>query len=197
MSVKKFRNGSLKSRDYADELLSSLDELKGWPEQVVTMQRNWIGRSEGLNIRFAVTHQDDISVFTTRPDTLMGVSYLAIAPQHPIAMTAANNNAELQRFIEECRNIEVSEVALATIDKRGVDTGLTAKHPITGEELPIWVANFVVMSYGSGAVMSVPAHDQRDFEFAQTYDLPLKQVIQAPADWDYGQHAYTERGYFI
>lgn len=187
----------IKITDYADELLSSLDDLKGWPEQVVTMQRNWIGRSEGLSIRFTVANQDDISVFTTRPDTLMGVSYLAIAPQHPIAIAAASNNAELQKFIDECRNIEVSEAALATIDKRGVNTGLTAKHPITGEELPIWAANFVVMDYGSGAVMSVPAHDQRDFEFSQKYQLPLKQVIQTPGEWSFEKQAYTERGTLI
>ena len=187
----------IKITDYADELLSSLDDLKGWPEQVVTMQRNWIGRSEGLNITFSVTGHENMSVYTTRPDTLMGVSYLAIAPQHPLATAAARNKPELQQFIDECRNIEVSEVAIATIEKRGVDTGITAKHPVSGVELPIWVANFVVMDYGSGAVMSVPAHDQRDFEFAQTYQLPVKNVIQAPADWDYQQGAYTEHGPLI
>lgn len=187
----------IKITDYAEELLTSLDDLKGWPEQVVTMQRNWIGRSEGLDICFKVADKEDINVFTTRPDTLMGVTYIAIAPQHPLALEAAENNPTLASFIDECRNIEVSEAALATLDKRGVDTGICAIHPVTGKDIPIWVANFVVMDYGNGAVMSVPAHDQRDFEFAQKYHLPLNIVLQAPADWDYTEKAFTDRGNLI
>lgn len=187
----------IKITDYADELLDSLDKLKDWPEKVITMQRNWIGRSEGIKITFNVTNQNPIEVFTTRPDTLMGTTYLAIAPQHPVALAAADSNSELANFIEQCRNIEVSESALSKLDKLGVDTGLTAKHPITGEDLPVWCANFIVMDYGTGAVMSVPAHDQRDFEFAQKYNLPLKIVLRAPQDWDYQQQAFTEKSSLI
>lgn len=187
----------IKITDYADELLEGLDQLDGWPDQVKTMQRNWIGRSEGVDISFNVADSDaQLQVYTTRPDTLMGVSYLAIAPQHPIALQAAENKPELLTFIDECKNIEVSEAALATLDKKGMDTGLFAIHPINRKQIPIWVANFVVADYGSGAVMSVPAHDQRDFEFAQTYQLPLNIVIEA-GDWDYSQAAYTEKGTLI
>jgi leucyl-tRNA synthetase len=187
----------IKITAYADELLDGLDTLEGWPEQVRTMQRNWIGRSEGLQITFPVADAAPLQVFTTRPDTLFGVSYLAIAPQHPLALASAQNNPALQKFIEECKNIEVSESALATLEKRGVNTGLTATHPLTNEEVPIWCANFVVMDYGTGAVMSVPAHDQRDFEFAQHYDLPLKPVLSANSAWDYTKTAYTERSPLI
>jgi leucyl-tRNA synthetase len=187
----------IKITAYADELLNDLDKLSTWPEQVVAMQRNWIGRSEGLNIRFAVKEHEPIHVFTTRPDTLMGVTYLAIAPQHPLAQLAAKSNSELAAFIDKCRNIEVAEAALATIDKEAMATGFYAEHPITKEKLPIWCANFVVMDYGTGAVMSVPAHDARDFEVAQKYDLPLKQVLASPAEWDYQQQAFTEKSTLI
>jgi leucyl-tRNA synthetase len=188
----------IKITAYADELLEGLDKLDGWPDQVKTMQRNWIGRSEGVQVTFEVADNPlSAEVFTTRPDTLMGVSYLAIAPQHPLALQAAENNPALSQFIEDCRNIEVSEAALATIDKKGVDTGLQAIHPISGELLPIWSANFVVADYGSGAVMSVPAHDQRDWEFAQQYDLPLKIVIESEPEWDYSTGAYKEHGNLI
>jgi len=161
---------------YADELLKGLDTLDEWPEAVKTMQRNWIGRSEGVEIHFKV-NGETLPVYTTRPDTLMGVTYLAIAAEHPLAHQAALNNPLLESFIKECAQTSVSEATLETMEKRGMDTGLLAVHPISGETVPVWIANFVLMGYGSGAVMSVPAHDQRDFEFAQKYNLPIKQVI--------------------
>lgn len=161
---------------YADELLKGLDTLDEWPEAVKTMQRNWIGRSEGVEIHFKV-NGETLPVYTTRPDTLMGVTYLAIAAEHPLAHQAALNNPLLESFIKECAQTSVAEATLETMEKRGIDTGLLAVHPISGETVPVWVANFVLMGYGSGAVMSVPAHDQRDFEFAQKYNLPIKQVI--------------------
>ncbi len=168
----------LKITAYAQELLDGLDALPGWPDAVKTMQRNWIGRSEGLDIRFAVDGDDDaLTVFTTRPDTLMGVTYLAVAAEHPIALKAATRDPELSAFIEECRHGGVSEAELETQEKKGRATGLFARHPISGELLPIWVANFVLMGYGTGAVMAVPGHDQRDFEFAHRYGLPIRQVI--------------------
>lgn len=190
----------LKITDYAEELLKDLDKLTGWPEQVKTMQRNWIGRSEGLAIQFTVAGVDQpLEIYTTRPDTLMGCSYAAIAPTHPLALQAAKTNDALKGFIEECRHLELAEAAVATAEKKGVDTGLKAIHPLTGEELPIWSANFVLMGYGTGAVMCVPAHDQRDYEFALKYSLPLKIVIE-PADgtaWDFTQGAYTEKGSLV
>ncbi|MCR9106309.1 MAG: leucine--tRNA ligase [Gammaproteobacteria bacterium] len=165
-----------KITDYADQLLADLDTLDQWPEQVRTMQRNWIGRSEGVELTFDLSGQP-LQVYTTRPDTLMGATYLAVAPQHPVAQQAAAGNAALAAFIDEMSHIEVAEAAMATMEKQGMDTGLSATHPLTGESIPVWVANFVLMSYGSGAVMSVPAHDERDFEFAQKYGLPIVQVI--------------------
>ncbi|MEO8159993.1 MAG: leucine--tRNA ligase, partial [Arenimonas sp.] len=168
----------LKITDYAQELLDGLDTLPGWPDAVKTMQRNWIGRSEGLDIRFDVQGRDDaLTVFTTRPDTLMGATYLAIAAEHPLAQAAAANDPELADFLAGCRSGGVSEAELETQEKKGRDTGLRALHPITGAPLPIWVANFVLMNYGTGAVMAVPGHDQRDFEFAHKYGLPIRQVI--------------------
>lgn len=190
----------MKITDYADQLLADLDQLDGWPEQVKTMQANWIGRSEGLQIDFAVADvAEEISVYTTRPDTLLGVSYLALAAEHPLALAAAANNAELNAFIESCRQTGTSEAALETAEKRGIATGLSAIHPITGQPLPIWVANFVLMGYGTGAVMSVPAHDQRDFEFAVKYDLPIKQVIKPAdnSDYDLSQAAFTDKGVLV
>ena len=187
----------LKITDYADELLSGLDELDGWPDQVKAMQRNWIGRSSGIEVNFAVADKQDLQIFTTRPDTLFGVSYVAIAPQHPLALQAAKTNTALQTFIDECKNIEVSEAAIATLEKRGLDTELKAIHPLTGEALPIWVANFVLMDYGTGAVMAVPAHDQRDWEFTQQYHLPLKIVIQSNPEWNYQTAAFTGHGILI
>jgi leucyl-tRNA synthetase len=190
----------IKITDYADELLQDIDDkLQGWPEQVRAMQRNWIGKSTGCEVRFNLTHSDEsLTVFTTRVDTLYGCTYLAIAPQHPIALEATKNNQQLAAFINQCRHAKVAEADLATQEKLGVDTGLTAEHPLTGESLPIWVANFVLMSYGSGAVMSVPAHDQRDFEFAHKYGLAIKQVITSGVDdIDLTQAAYTPYGTLI
>ncbi|MDM1286583.1 leucine--tRNA ligase [Acinetobacter indicus] len=170
--------------DYAQELLDDLDTLKdGWPQQVLTMQRNWIGRSQGMEITFPSAnpdvYADGLTVFTTRADTLMGVTYVAIAAEHPMALKAAENNPELAAFIEECRMGSVAEADLATAEKKGMATGLSVKHPVTGEEVPVWIANYVLMSYGSGAVMAVPSHDERDFEFANKYGLTIKQVIDA------------------
>ena len=170
--------------DYAQELLDDLDTLKdGWPQQVLTMQRNWIGRSQGMEITFPSAnpeiYADGLTVFTTRADTLMGVTYVAVAAEHPMALKAAENNPELTAFIEECRMGSVAEADLATAEKKGRATGLSVKHPVTGEEVPVWIANYVLMSYGSGAVMAVPSHDERDFEFANKYGLTIKQVIDA------------------
>ncbi|MGL3044111.1 leucine--tRNA ligase [Acinetobacter pecorum] len=170
--------------DYAQELLDDLDTLKdGWPQQVLTMQRNWIGRSQGMEITFPSAnpeiYADGLTVFTTRADTLMGVTYVAVAAEHPMALKAAENNSELAAFIEECRMGSVAEADLATAEKKGMATGLSVKHPVTGEEVPVWIANYVLMSYGSGAVMAVPSHDERDFEFANKYGLTIKQVIDA------------------
>ncbi|WP_455218732.1 leucine--tRNA ligase, partial [Kaarinaea lacus] len=195
----------MKITQYADELLTELDNLPGWPEQVKTMQRNWIGKSRGVEIIFGIESSIEsatqelnsrLKVFTTRPDTLMGVSYVAVAPEHPLATMAAKNNAELQAFIDECRHGGTSEADLETMEKKGVDTGLTAIHPLTQDTVPVFVANFVLMSYGEGAVMAVPAHDQRDWEFAKKYNLPVKQVIK-PADGstvDLTQGAFIEKG---
>lgn len=184
---------------YADELINDLDKLPGWPEQVKTMQRNWIGRSEGVEIDFAVTNTaEKLTVFTTRPDTLFGVTYLAIAPQHPLAKEIAENNADVNQFLEECKNIKVAEAELATLEKRGVPTGLSVTHPITKKEIPLWVANFVVMDYGTGALMAVPAHDDRDHEFAKKYDLPIVPVVvPVGEEWDFSKSAYTLPGELI
>ena len=186
----------LKITDYAQELLDSLDEMDGWPDSVRTMQRNWIGRSEGVELDFAVSGFGDLTVFTTRPDTLYGVSYLAVAAEHPLALEAAKNQPALQAFIEECRQVQASEEALETMEKRGMALGITARHPLTGEEIPVWVANFVLMGYGTGAVMAVPGHDQRDWEFARKYDLPIIQVI-AGEGVDLETAAFTEKGSLV
>ena len=172
----------LRITDYAQELLDGLDELDGWPDSVKTMQRNWIGRSEGLEIQFDVrdvdgTALDPLRVFTTRPDTVMGVTFVSIAAEHPLALHAAKNNPELAALLSEMKQGGVSEAELETQEKRGMDTGLRAIHPVTGEKVPVWVANFVLMGYGTGAVMAVPGHDQRDNEVANKYGLPIKQVI--------------------
>ncbi|MEJ2687968.1 MAG: leucine--tRNA ligase, partial [Gammaproteobacteria bacterium] len=186
----------MKITDYADELLAELDRLPGWPDAVRTMQRNWIGRSEGLELGFEVRgHSEPLTVFTTRPDTLMGVTYVAVAAEHPLALEAARSAPALNAFIEECRHASVAEAAVETMEKKGMATGLHAVHPITGDAVPIWVANFVLMGYGTGAVMAVPGHDQRDFEFARRYGLPIRQVI-FPADGsqaDVSEAAYTDK----
>ena len=176
---------------YADELLNDLDKLEGhWPQQVITMQRNWIGRSEGMEIHFPYNlngEEKTLDVFTTRPDTLMGVTYVSVAAEHPLAKHAAATNPALQSFIEACKKGSVAEADLAKAEKMGMDTGLTVTHPLTGRQVPVWVANYVLMSYGSGAVMAVPAHDERDFEFANKYQLPIKQVIDLDENHKQGQ----------
>ncbi|HHF5275323.1 TPA: leucine--tRNA ligase [Haemophilus influenzae] len=190
----------IKITDYAEQLLGGLDTLPQWPDMVKTMQRNWIGRSEGVEITFDVADTNEkVAVYTTRPDTFYGVSYLGIAAAHPLASLAAQNNPELAAFIQEAKNAKVAEADLATMEKKGMATGLFAIHPLTGEKLPIWVANFVLMHYGTGAVMAVPAHDQRDFEFAQKYGLPIKQVIAPLADEeiDLTKQAFTEHGKLV
>ncbi|MCF6250530.1 MAG: leucine--tRNA ligase [Methylococcaceae bacterium] len=181
---------------YADELLQDLEKLEGWPEQVKTMQANWIGRSEGVEMDFSVSGTEPIRIYTTRPDTLMGVTYLAVAAEHPVAMEAAKGNAEISAFLEDCKVMETSEAAMETMEKRGVNSGVKAIHPITGEEVPVWIANFVLMGYGTGAVMSVPAHDQRDYEFANKYGIAIKQVIFSAEgkDDDISEQAYTVKG---
>ncbi|HNG49872.1 MAG TPA: leucine--tRNA ligase, partial [Plasticicumulans sp.] len=186
---------------YADELLAALDELPGWPEQVKTMQRNWIGKSRGMDVVFPRVGADGgVKVYTTRPDTLMGATYVAVAAEHPLALEAAAGNPELAAFIDECRKGGVAEADIATQEKRGLPTGLCVRHPFTGRELPVWVANYVLMGYGEGAVMAVPAHDERDFEFAHRYGLPVEPVIRTPAGdatplpW---QPAYAEHGTLI
>ena len=187
----------LRITDYAQELLDALDTLPGWPERVRTMQANWIGRSEGLEIDFPIENQDaKLTVFTTRPDTLLGVTYMAVAAEHPLAQAAARTNPTLAEFIEECRRQGTTEAVLETAEKRGMATGLHAIHPLTGQRVPIWVASFVLMGYGTGAVMSVPAHDDRDWEFARRYGLPIRTVIH-PANGDLPDidtGAYTEHG---
>ncbi len=192
---------------YAEELLADLDKLDGWPEQVKTMQRNWIGKSQGCEVHFpydeASTGEPGVlKVYTTRPDTLMGVTYVAIAAEHPLAAHAAASNPALADFIAECRRGSVAEADIATQDKKGMATGLSVRHPLTGDSLPVWVANYVLMGYGEGAVMAVPAHDERDFAFASQYGLPIRTVIastsqaytEVSAPW---QDAYGEHGLCI
>ena len=189
----------IKITAYAEQLLNDLDKLDQWPEQVRTMQRNWIGRSEGVELDFTLDDGSPLSVYTTRPDTLMGVTYLAVAPQHPLAQLAAQDKPELAAFIESQSNIKVAEAEMATMEKLGMATGISAIHPLTGQDVPVWVANFVLMSYGSGAVMSVPGHDQRDWEFATRYQLPIVQVI-APAgdeDCDLAAAAFVDKGLLV
>jgi len=189
----------IKITDYADQLLADLETLDQWPEQVRTMQRNWIGRSEGVDLDFTLADGSALRVYTTRPDTLMGVTYVAVALQHPLAKAAAAGNPALAAFIDSQNNVKVAEADMATMEKLGMATGITAAHPITGQQVPIWVANFVLMSYGSGAVMSVPGHDQRDWEFASKYGLPIAQVIAPAGDehCDLGHAAFTDKGVLV
>ncbi len=171
----------MKITAYAEELLNDLDKLDGWPEQVKTMQRNWIGKSYGCEVEFPIVGQNgNLKVYTTRPDTLMGATYVAVAAEHELATFAAQNNPKLAEFIAECKRGSVAEADVATAEKKGMPTGLSVTHPLNGEQLPVWVANYVLASYGEGAVMAVPAHDERDFEFANIKGLPIKQVISAP-----------------
>ena len=190
---------------YADELLNDLDQLNGWPEQVKTMQNNWVGRSEGVEITFEIDDiqgevKDSINVYTTRPDTLMGVSYVAIAPEHKLAQHAARKSLEINEFVKSCKQTKVSEAEISTLEKQGIDTGLFAIHPISNKKIPVWIANFVLIEYGSGAVMSVPAHDQRDWEFAKKYNLPILPVIseiQGNNSVDVSKEAFTDKGWLF
>jgi leucyl-tRNA synthetase len=167
---------------YADQLLGDLDQLDGWPEQVKTMQANWIGKSYGVRFAFPYGAGEKLWVYTTRADTIMGVTFVAVAAEHPLATQAAQNNPALAAFIEECKHGSVAEADIATMEKKGMDTGLKVTHPLTGEQVPVWVGNYVLMGYGEGAVMAVPAHDERDFGFAKKYDLPIKQSIQVAGE---------------
>jgi leucyl-tRNA synthetase len=190
----------MKITDYADELLSDLDKLEGWPEQVKTMQRNWIGKSYGCEIEFSVRdYIEPVKIYTTRPDTLLGVTYLAVAAEHPLASFVKKNNPVIEAFVNECTRGSVAEADLATAEKIGMDSGLKAMHPITQKEVPIWIANYVLMTYGSGAVMAVPAHDERDFHFAKKYNLNIEQVIEPinSEEINLTQEAYTEHGRLI
>ncbi len=182
--------------EYADELLDGLKGLADWPDSVKTMQSNWIGRSEGVEIEFDCDGFDSsLKVFTTRPDTVMGVTYLAVAPDHPLAVKAAETDGEVADFVREAKALTVSEVEIETVEKKGVPLGISAVHPVSGEKIPVWTANFVLMGYGTGAVMSVPAHDKRDFDFANKYDLPVKQVVfQQDGDFDISHDAFTKKG---
>jgi len=189
----------LKITAYTEELLDCLDRLPGWPDAVKTMQRNWIGRSEGVEIAFDVPGHDPVTVFTTRPDTLMGVTYMAVAPEHPLAEAAAASNPAVAEFVEECRRVQASEAVLETLEKKGMALGISARHPISEAEVPVYVANFVLAGYGTGAVMAVPAHDQRDWEFATRYGLPIVQVIE-PVDAgqaDISSGAFLDQGRLI
>lgn len=193
----------IKITAYAEELLEDLDKLPNWPEQVKTMQRNWIGKSRGLEMRFDLAEPvgefAGFEIYTTRPDTLMGVTYVSLAAEHPIAKRLAETNPQLAQFIADCKVQSVAEADMATMEKRGMDTGIKALHPITGEPVAVWVANYVLMDYGSGAVMAVPAHDQRDFEFAKKYNLPIQQVIapQNGEEVDLSKAAFLEKGLLV
>jgi leucyl-tRNA synthetase len=190
----------MKITAYADELLDELDRMPGWPDSVKTMQRNWIGRSEGVELSFEVEGEDaPLTVYTTRPDTLMGVTYMAVAAEHPLAKKAAADNAEVAAFIEACVKTDASEATLETMEKKGLPLGISAIHPLTGEEVPLWVANFVLMSYGTGAVMAVPGHDERDWEFAKKHGIEIRQVI-APSDGseiDIQEAVYIDKGILV
>ena len=190
----------MKTTAYADELLEKLDDMPGWPDSVKTMQRNWIGRSEGLELAFEVEGESEpLRVYTTRPDTLYGVTYMAVAAEHPLAKEAAAGDPGLAAFVEECKKTDAAEATLETMEKKGMPLGINAVHPLTGEPVPLWVANFVLMGYGTGAVMAVPGHDARDWEFARKYGLPIRQVIE-PADGssiDLEAGAYTDRGVLV
>ena len=188
----------MKITDYADELLADIQNLQGWPDAVRMMQTNWIGKSVGLDINFKIGTASSLTVYTTMPDTLFGVTYLAIAAEHPIAIEAGKNNQEIQTFLDDCKKMETAEAAMETMEKKGIDSKLKCIHPLTGEEVSIWIANFVLMGYGTGAVMSVPAHDQRDYEFAKKYDIPIVNVISDKNGFvDTSNEAYVEKGVLI
>lgn len=188
----------MKITDYAEELLDGLDKLDGWPEAVRTMQRNWIGKSVGLEIDFKLPDSDVLRVYTTRPDTLMGVTYLAVAAEHPLAIEAGKTDANIQAFLNECKTMETSEAAMETMEKKGIDSGFSCNHPVTGEAVSIWIANFVLMGYGTGAVMSVPGHDERDYDFAKKYNIPMLGVISPDGiAVDISESAFVEKGVLI
>jgi len=188
----------MKITDYAEELLDGLDKLDGWPEAVRTMQKNWIGKSVGLEIDFKLPNSDTLKVYTTRPDTLMGVTYLAVAAEHPLAIEVGKSDTNIQAFLNECKTMETSEAAMETMEKKGIDSGLICTHPITGEATSIWIANFVLMGYGTGAVMSVPGHDERDYDFAKKYNIPMLGVISPDGlAIDISEAAFTEKGVLI
>jgi leucyl-tRNA synthetase len=190
----------MKTTAYADELLDELDRMPGWPDSVKTMQRNWIGRSEGVELSFDVKGEDEpLTVYTTRPDTLMGVTYMAVAAEHPLAAKAAVGNPDIAAFIDECVKTDAAEATLETMEKKGMPLGISAIHPLTGDEVPLWVANFVLMSYGTGAVMAVPGHDERDWEFAKKHGVEIKQVI-TPADGsdiDIQERVFIDKGVLV
>jgi leucyl-tRNA synthetase len=190
----------MKITAYADELLDELDRMPGWPDSVKTMQRNWIGRSEGVELAFDVPGEDEpLTVYTTRPDTLMGVTYMAVAAEHPLAKKVAADSPKIAAFVEECMKTDAAEATLETMEKKGMPLGVSAIHPLTGEDVPLWVANFVLMSYGTGAVMAVPGHDSRDWEFAKKHGVPIKQVI-APSDGteiDIQDGAFIDKGILV
>ena len=188
----------LKITDYAEELLEGTEKLDGWPEQVKTMQKNWIGKSEGMEFTFKLKNMEkSVEVYTTRPDTIMGVSFLALSTNHDLALAASESDSSIKKFIEDQKKTKVAEADLAKQEKLGIDTGLYAIHPFTGEELPIWIGNFVLSEYGSGALMAVPAHDQRDYEFAKKYNLSIKQVIEGSKDDDINEAAILEKNNLI
>lgn len=197
---KKIPQWFIRITDYAEELLKDLDDLEDWPEQVKTMQRNWIGKSVGTELTFPLKDREDgLTVYTTRPDTLMGVTFMAIAAEHPLAKKAAEEHTDVARFVDECGNSKVAEAELETMEKKGIDTGYKAIHPLTQEEIPVWVANFVLTDYGTGALMAVPGHDKRDNEFARKYHLPIQQVIAARdgRELDVQEQAFSEKGTLV
>ncbi len=183
---KKISQWFIRITNYAEELLNDLDKLYGWPDPVKIMQKNWIGKSIGLEINFSRRNADSLIIYTTRPDTLMGVTYLAISFEHPLALESGKNNYQVKSFIEKCKTIQTSEILNEIMDKKGIDSGFKCIHPITNNEVPIWITNFVLMSYGTGAIMSVPAHDKRDFKFAKKYGIFIKQVINKNESIDKG-----------
>ena len=196
---KNLKQWFIRITDYAEELLADLDSLSGWPEKVVGMQRNWIGKSTGAEVSFGLEDSDEtLDIFTTRPDTLMGVTYMAVAAGHPLAKKAAEKNPELSAFLSECGKMSTKEADIETMEKKGMPLGINAIHPISGEKVPVWVANFVLMGYGTGAVMSVPAHDERDHAFALKYGIPIRQVIHPlEGEWDIDAAAFTGVGVLI
>ena len=195
---KKIDQYFIKITDYAEKLLGNIQELDGWPNQVKLMQENWIGKSLGLEFNFQIKdHKDALRVFTTRPDTIFGATYCAVAMNHPLAISLLESSSQIHDFIEKNKNIKTSEAAIATQEKIGIDTGLKAIHPFTKEEIPIWIANFILMDYGTGAVMCVPGHDQRDWEFAKKYSLSIKQVIKSDQDNGVSESALEDKGILI